>query len=499
MSSVLRIHPKNPKLFEFRGKPLVLLTATEHYGAVMNRPFRFERYLADAAEKRMTLTRLFMLFRELQTSINPYSTCKPETPDYIAPFERTGPGRALDQELKYDLDHPNPEFFDRLHRFLSLASGYGIVVEVVLLSNTYAPHIWELNPLNAHNNINGLEEIEWPDYLSQRPPRLFARQAAHVRKIVEEINRYDNVIYEICNEPGGRAPGRADHPSLEEVNQWLSALIGVVRQTEADLPNQHLIAGQEAFSYEPWQQGSDLSFDSLGYDAINMHPLPNTTYKGKSYDLGAFMSKQLTLRALRDYGLATYAESKPLNQDEDNIASQYKDADAWTIHRKRAWTVLLSGGHYDYIDFSIVNYCETGTPESQRNIRSWMKYLSEFIHSVDLTRARPLVGLLQEQPPNVLEVLFGIEGEDYCIYLADERELAAARGLPDGDHKERGAGQPISGHITLGLPDGDYQVVCFDPKTGLYSPAIQIQGDHSAIRLALPEFIHDLVVRITRS
>ena len=71
MPAPLRIHPQNPKLFEFRGKPRVLLTATEHYGAVMNRPFQFERYLADAADKGMTLTRLFTLFRELQTAINP--------------------------------------------------------------------------------------------------------------------------------------------------------------------------------------------------------------------------------------------------------------------------------------------------------------------------------------------------------------------------------------------------------------------------------------------
>ena len=503
MPNPLRIHPDNPKLFEFRGQPLVLLTATEHYGAVMNRPFQFERYLADAADKRMTLTRLFMLFRELQTPINPYSTCKPESPDYVAPFERTGPGRALDQELKFDLDRPNPEFFDRLHRFVSLASDYGIIVEVVLLSNTYAPHIWELNPLTARNNVNGLEEVDWSDYLSQRHPKLFARQAAHVRKIVQEINRYDNVIFEICNEPGGgapgRAPGRDDTPAPDEVNQWLSALIDVVRQTEAGLPNQHLVVGQEAFSYQSSLQGSDLSFHGLGYDVVNVHALPNVGYKGQSYDLGGFMSKQLTLRALRDYCLATHAEHKPLNQDEDNVASQYKDVEAWTIHRKRAWTVLLSGGHYDYIDFSIINYCEAGTAESQRHIRSWMKYLSQFIHSVDLVRARPLVGLLQERPAHVLEAVFGIEGEDYCIYLADERELAAASGLADGDQKDRGAGQPISGHMTLALPHGVYDVACFDPTTGLYSPAMHVKADDSAIRLAVPSFTHDLVIRIRRS
>src|SRR5512135_1358970 len=121
----LRIHPDNPRLFEFRGRPRVLVTATEHYGAVMNRPFRFERYLADAAEKGMTLTRLFTLFRELQTPSNPYSTCKPESPDYVAPFARTGPGLALDGQPKFDLDRWNPEFFDRLHRFLTIAGRYG--------------------------------------------------------------------------------------------------------------------------------------------------------------------------------------------------------------------------------------------------------------------------------------------------------------------------------------------------------------------------------------
>ena len=60
----ISIHPHNPKLFQFRGQPLALVCATEHYGAVLNRPFRFERYLADAAGRGQTLTRLFTLFRE---------------------------------------------------------------------------------------------------------------------------------------------------------------------------------------------------------------------------------------------------------------------------------------------------------------------------------------------------------------------------------------------------------------------------------------------------
>ena len=86
----IRIHPQNPKLFEYRDQPLALICATEHYGAVLNRPFRFERYIHDAASRGQTLSRLFTLFRELQNQVNPYSTCKPESTDYIAPFARTG-------------------------------------------------------------------------------------------------------------------------------------------------------------------------------------------------------------------------------------------------------------------------------------------------------------------------------------------------------------------------------------------------------------------------
>jgi hypothetical protein len=492
--SAIRIHPRNSKIFEFRGQPRVLLTATEHYGAVMNRPFAFERYLADAAAKGITLTRLFMLFRELQTNINPYSTCKPETQDYVAPYVRTGPGRARDLELKYDLDQPNPEFYDRLHRFLALASDYGIIVEIVLLSNVYTDTVWELNPLHPANNINGLPDIPWYETMSRRHPALFERQAAHVRRIVTEANRYDNVIYEICNEPGsGFSP---EAPDQNEVNGWLSALIAVIRETERGLPNQHLIAGQQAFIYKPWEQPIQQTFQGMAYDIVNVHPLPNTTYGGQSYPLGPFMSKQLGLRALRDFGLATYAETKPLNQDEDNIASQYKDYDGWTIHRKRAWVTLLTGGHYDYIDFSIIPYLETGTPASQQHIRSWMLYLSRFIHSFDLAQARPLPDVVSAQPAFTLPVVFGVAGQDYAVYLADERELPAARDLVDDTLQSADAGAPISGSLTLNLPPGNYTAACYDPQTGQYSPAVPFSG--GPVTLPLPVFCHDLAVRIRR-
>jgi hypothetical protein len=497
----IRIHPQNNKLFEFRGKSRVLVTATEHYGAVMNRPFRFERYLADAAERGITLTRLFMLFRELQTPINPYSTCKPESPDYVAPFLRAGAGQALDGEPKYDLDQRNPEFFERLHRFVGLASDYGIIVEVVLLSNVYNPQVWGLQALHPQNNINGLSDIPWYETMTLRHAALFERQAAHVRQVVTELNGYDNVIYEICNEPFGNTHPE-NTPTLDEVNEWLAALIQVVRDTEAGLENRHLIAGQQACTLVPYGQPCDQSFE-MGYDVVNVHPLPYTSYGGVTYNLGDFMSKQLVLRALRDFNLATYGESKPLNQDEDNTASEYKNVDGWTIHRKRAWVTLLTGGHYDYIDFSIMPYLETGTPESQRCIRSWIGYLARFVHTIDLAWARPLDVVIHEQPKHALATVYGVLDEDIVIYLADERELTSMHylALLEEDRTIQtspDAGTPITGRLVLDLPDGTFEAACYDPKTGQYSPGVAITGG-AGVRLNLPTFSDDLVVRIRRT
>lgn len=492
----VRIHPDNPRLFEFRGRPLVLLTATEHYGAVLNRPFRFERYLRDAAANGMTLTRLFTLFRELQTPINPASTCKPASPDYVAPFARTGPGFAHDGEPRFDLDRDDPEFYERLHRFISAAGGLGVVVEVVLLSNTYGDPVWRLNPLHADNNVNGLPRCPAPDYLSMRHPALFERQRQHVRRIVTETRGYDNVIYEICNEPGGCAAA-AEGPPVSAVNDWLDALIREVRAADHAGGRRHLIAGQEAFVDRPFLQTLDRSYDAMDYDVVNVHPLPATRLRGADHDLGEFMSKQLRLAAYRDFTLAAGRESKPLNHDEDNAASQYRDPDGWTVHRKRAWVAVLCGAHYDVIDFSIQPFLEAGSPDAQEHLRSWFRLLSTYVHALDLTRCRPLPEIPRSWPPGAVAVAFGAPGADYTIYLADAREYRGVRGIDDPGESESGeAGTPIDGDLVIDLPAGPLAVRSFDPATGQTTALAPIRGGPAA-RVELAPFRHDVVIRLT--
>lgn len=501
MAQPIRLHPQNPRVFEYCGKPLVLITATEHYGAVMNRPFRWESYLDDLVDKRMTVSRLFVLYRELQTAVNPYSTCKPETLDYISPYPRTGPGDARDRLPKYDLNQWNPEFFERFHGFLGAAEKRGIIVEVTLLADHHKPEIWELNPQHPLNNINKTPVIQPEEYITLRHPALWERQRAFVEKVVRECNRYDNVFYEICNEPQGNFPQQGGNsvliderqratantrpnPTHKEIDEWQRAVAKVIRETEAALPKKHLIAGQPAYlAAPPYEQFVSEGFDGDMLDIVNVHQMHRTSYSGHFYDISLFMSRQLRLRELRDLFVASAQEKKPLNMDEDNAASRFTNLEGCTIHRKRAWTTVLSGGHYDMIDFTIQNRLETGTPEAQVSIRSWIKHLSVFVNELDLAKARPNPQLVQRAPEHVIASVLGVAGKDYEIYLADGREVT-----------EKGLGDPIEGELAVSLPEGDWQPTFLNPVTGAVTKGPQFKG--GGTRFPLPKFNHDLAIRL---
>jgi hypothetical protein len=481
----ISIHPENSKYFLFRGRPLVLIAATEHYGSVVNRAFDFDRYLADAADKKQTVTRTFLLFREQQSSRNPSSPIKPESPDFVAPWPRVGPGKAMDGEPVYDLDQWNGEYFARLHKFLERASQLGVVVELTMFSNTYGDGVWALNPLRAANNLQKVGAIEWQEYISLNHRALNERQFAYAEKIVQETSRYDNVFYEICNEPGGGIPG---HATPADVDLWQAEVARVVRAELKRLGRNHLVFASQAFSYTPkFTQELDATFSGSLADAVNVHPLPNTVLGPRAYQLGNFMSKELTLAELADFCRASQRYPKPCVLDEDNTASIYRDPSGWTIHRKRAWIAAMSQCHYDYIDFSITAGSEAGTKESSAGIRTWMKHLSDFMHAMDVVHARPLPDWIEQQPEHLVSAVLAEPGNEYVAYLADAREVSDDR-----------AGEPIAGQIMFRLPAGNYRASHYSPVSGCESPAVRIRGGDDSIALDLSEFRHDIVVRVKR-
>ncbi len=478
----VRINPENPKYLLFRGKPLALVSASEHYGSVINRPFDYEKYLDDAAAHKITMTRTFLLYREMQSARNPSSPCKPESPDYISPFVRKGPGKAMDGEPVYDLDEWNPEYFDRLHKFLDAASKRGIVVELTVFSNSYSPETWALNPLRAENNLQHVGAIDWEEYITLKDKELVRRQTAYARKIIAETSGYENVYYEICNEPGG---GIAGHATPADVDAWQEEMARVMREEMKRLKHPHLLSGQQAFTYGAKNAfPMDATFAGKTFDIVNEHPLPNTLFDSHIYEMGNFMSKELMLGDVGSFCRAAYPRPKPTVMDEDNTASLYRDITGWTIHRKRAWASLLNGCHYDYIDFSITVGSEAGTTASQAGIRVWMQHLSEFMSSYDFVHAKPDTSWITAPSEHLLASGLSNSGHDYVAYLADRRELSDPH-----------AGEPISGSVSLDLPPGDYDVSLYSPSSGEYSPAIPVTGG-AKYAMRLPDFKQDIAIRV---
>ena len=379
-----------------------------------------------------------------------------------------------------------PEYFERLHAFLDLASARGIVVELTLLSNTYGDSVWALNPLRAENNLQGVGKMDWPWYMSTHDSDVLKYQLEHVRKIVAETAGYDNVYYEICNEPGG---GWAGHATPAEVDAWQHLIVQTVREEMAKAGKKHPIFGSQAFSYSPaFHQELDATFSGSDFDVVNVHPLPDTILGGRRFQLGNFMSRELHVEELRDFGLEAWKQPKANVWDEDNAASMYRDDVGWTIDRKRAWTALLSGCHYDLIDFSLQAGAETGTVQSQAKLRKWFTILSDFFRSVDFTYGAcgSDAGVdWAGAGPCVCVVSFVKEGEDYLAYLADDREVGDAN-----------AGKEISGAVDVQLPAGKFLVRFFSPVSGEYVGETRVEGGMTT-RIEIPKFREDLVVRAT--
>ncbi len=479
------LHPENPRYFLFRGRPLTLIAATEHYGSVLNRAFDFERYLAEAADKHQTVSRTFLLYREIASPSNPASPCKPAAADYVSPWPRTGPQHALDGLPRFDLDRWNPEYFERLHRFLSRASDLGIVIELTLFSNSYGDAVWALNPLRAENNLQGVGKIPWYEYNTLHNAPLLERQLAYVRKILQETSGYDNVYYEICNEPGGNA---SPHASVADVDAWQARITNLVRSELERLGHPHLVFGSQAFSYKPaFRQELDASFTQSEFDAVNVHPLPGMVLARREYMLGNFMSKQLALRDLRDFCHATHAFNKPCVSDEDNAASMYRDPVGWTIHRKRAWMAVLSQCHYDYIDFSINSGVESGTADSRRMIRTWMKHLCDFVRTFDLVHARVALDWVVQKPQHLVDTALALADGGYIAYLADDREVA-----------DPTAGQALQGKLLVRLRAGDYRARFYSPSAGEVASHVTVRGAEAPVQIDLPKFEQDLVVLVDR-
>ena len=90
--------------------------------------------------------------------------------------------------------------------FIAHAAKRNIVVELTLFCPMYEEMQWTLSPMKSANNVNGVGAVARTDvYTLDKHGGLLAVQEALTRKIVTELNGFDNLFFEICNEPTSAA------------------------------------------------------------------------------------------------------------------------------------------------------------------------------------------------------------------------------------------------------------------------------------------------------
>ena len=457
----IALHPDNPHYFLWRGRPTILITSAEHYGAVINLDFDYRKYLDTLAADGMNYTRVFSgAYVEPQGAFKiERNTLAPRPGRFLAPWPRASEPGHPDGGNKFDLTKWDDAFFVRLKEFVALAAARNIVVELSLFCPMYEEVQWSLSPMNRANNVNGVGGVGRNDvYTLDKEPALLAVQEALTRKLVTELNRFDNLFFEIANEPyfGGVTLA------------WQHRIADVIVDTERTLPVKHLIAQNIA------NKSAKIADPHPAVSIFNFH----------------YASPPETVAM--NYGL-----NKAIGDDETGFRGVSDD-----VYRMEGWDFIIAGGGlYNNLDYSFAAGYEDGTfqyPASQpgggsQALRRQLKILAGFISSFDFLEMAPDNAVIREgAPPGGSARALVERGRAMAIYLRKKRP---ASGSKDEPPPAADPGPP--GPLRVDLSEGQWRAEWVDPMTGATVRAADITG--GGVRaIPPPDYALDIALRLRR-
>jgi hypothetical protein len=436
----IALHPANPHYLLFRGQPTVLVSSTEHYGAVLNLDFYYVPYLDELHAKGLNLTRTFSgVYCEDRASFGIRSnTLAPAGGKLLCPWARSQTPGCTNGGNKFDLARWDGAYFRRLKDFLAQAGERGIVVELVLFCPFYDDSMWVLSPMNVRNNVNGLGGIPRTEVYTMKHPEMVALHEALTRKICQELNGFDNLYYEVCNEPyfGG------------VTGDWQDRIIAAMGAAESNLPKKHLIARNIANGKQK------VEGPNPAVSLFNFHYAAPPETVAMNFALNKVIADDET--GFRGPGDFTY--------------------------RAEGWDFLMAGGAiYDNLDYSFTCKTPAGTavPDAPGGggaaLRSQLRILKNFLQGFDFVHMAPdnrvILGPL---PAKVAARALAQRGKQYAVYVCGD-------GLKN---------------LAIDLPAGHYKYQWYDTRSG---PATAATLEHSGGRrlIAAPSYQEDIALGLS--
>jgi hypothetical protein len=407
---------------------------------VLNRAFDYKKYLQTLQSYGFNLTRTFSgAYCEPVGAFKiENNTLAPGKGQFLCPWARSETPGYANGGNKFDLTNWNSTYFRRLRTFVKEANKCGIVVELVLFCPFYKDSMWELSPMNAVNNINDIGKMERTAVYTLNHPKLLSIQDRMVRRIVWELRDFDNVYYEICNEPyfGG------------VTIEWQNHIAETITRAEATLEIKHLIAQNIANKFKKIE-----------------NPNPQVSIFNFHY---AKPPQAVT----DNYGL-----NKVIGDDETGFAGSEPKP-----YRLEGWDFIIAGGAvFDNLDYSFNVGHEDGTakinaPGSGGQVmHKQLEILKDFINNFDFIKMKPDNSVIKGGIPEKATARALIQtGHAYAIYI-------------------NGGNQA---NLIVELPKGNYRAEWVNTKTGKIDKTETFQHKGGNRKLPSPKYIDDIALRI---
>jgi hypothetical protein len=288
------------------------------------------------------------------------------------------------------------------------------------------------------------------EVLSLKHNDLLIVQENMVRKIVHELKDFDNLYYEVCNEPYF-----GDTLALRE---WEDHMTEVVIEAEKDFHQKHLISNNVANNHKL------VTDPRKGVSIYNFHYARPPLTVGMNYHLKGVIGDNET-------GFDGIEDSK---------------------YRTEAWDFILAGGGlFDHLDYSFTTDNEDGTYVIEagqpggggKALRNQFRILSDFMKSVDYIKMKPLDGSKTRIPDQSGETVRGLIHPDNVIALYLHRNDTAT----------------AVSNMEIELRAGSYNMIWTDTRDGNQTVTSMTSKKAGWIRITTPAYKEDLAVKIIES
>ena len=414
----LSVHPENGRYFTDNSGKAIYLTGSHTWETFqeINVPddtsaFDWKGYLEMMTENHHNFSRLWIWEQAKKGSW---------TKDEIAFSPLPHQTNTKNGKKRYDLSKWNEAYFNRLRQRVKDAEDSGIYVSIMLFQGwslnklgTVDGDPWPYHPFNPVNNVNGVGKSVTNNNVDDETigtlhamnnGDVLEHQEAFVKKVLETLNGFDNVLYEILNEGGTK--------------DWQYHMVDLIKEIEKTMPKQHPVGMTHAVTVNPPMFNDDLRKSNADWISPTPEPL-------------AWMYTDSDF--LEDYqnDVPATTGEKVVILDTDHLWGHGRNYSwAWKAFVRGYHPIFMDAwepipGEYDEKSSSV--FFAGGVTKNSKDYPDWEPLRKNMGHILRLAERLDLAKMTPQNQLSSTRYCLGDPGEAYVIYMPEGRATSDLR------------------------------------------------------------------------